>query len=55
MPELKVTEYSLRHMSIHRPQINTDWVQDSYFNRLIFTYNLALYLFGKRVNKFWIF
>ena len=41
-PELKVTEYNLRHISSHRPKMNTDWVKNSYFNRLNFKYDLAL-------------
>ena len=42
MPKVKVTEYNLRHKSSHRPKLNTDQVKCSYFNRLIFKYDLAL-------------
>ena len=41
-PKLKVTIYNLRHISSHRPKMNTDWVKNSYFNRLNFKYDLAL-------------
>ena len=41
MPEMKVTEYNLRHKSSHRPKLNTDRVKCFYFNRLIFEYDLA--------------
>ena len=41
-PELKVTEYNLRHISSHRPKMNTDGVKNSYFNRLIFKCDLSL-------------
>ena len=42
MPEIKVTEYNLRHKSSHRPKLNTDQLKCSYFNRLIFKCDLAL-------------
>ena len=42
MPKLKVTEYNLRHKSSHRSKVNTDRVKNSYFNRLIFKYDVAL-------------
>ena len=41
MPKLKNTEYNLRHKSSHRPKLNTDRVKNSYFNRLIFNYDLT--------------
>ena len=40
--KLKVTEYNPRHKSSHRPKLNTDREKNSYFNRLIFKYDLAL-------------
>ena len=42
LPKLKVTEYNLRHISSHRPKMNTDGVNNSYFNRLIFKCDLSL-------------
>ena len=42
MPKLKNTEYNLKHKSSHRPKLNTDRVKNSYFNRLIFKYDLTL-------------
>ena len=44
LPKMKVTEYkyNLRHKSSHRLKLNTDRVKNSYFNRLIFKYDLAL-------------
>ena len=41
--------FNLRHKSSHWPKLNTERVKNSYFNRLIFTYDQALYWYF--VNK----
>ena len=45
MAKKKVTEYNnLRRKSSHRPNLNTDRAKNSFFNHLIFNYDLALKL-----------
>ena len=45
MAKRKVTDYNnLRHKSSHRPNLNTDRAKNSFFNHLIFNYDLALKL-----------
>ena len=40
--KLKVTEYNLEQKFSHLPKLNTDREKNSYFNHLIFKYDLAL-------------
>ena len=42
LPRYKDCIVNLRRKSIVRPSINTERFKDSFFNRLIFKYNLAV-------------
>ena len=42
LPRYKDCIANLRRKSIVRPSINTECFKDSFFNRLIFKYNLAV-------------
>ena len=42
MPRVKYTKYYLRKKSSNKPKVNTNRFMNSYINRLIFKYNLAL-------------
>ena len=42
LPRYKDCIVNLRRISVVRPSINTERFKDSFFNRLIFKYNLAV-------------
>ena len=41
----KVSTYNLRNRTSQYPKVNTDRFKNSYINRLIFKYNLAMWAF----------
>ena len=41
-PETKITRYNLRNKSPAMPAIHTDCFKNTFFNRIVFTYNVAL-------------
>ena len=42
LPKKKVSTYNLRNRTSQYPKVNTDRFKNSYINRLIFKYNLAM-------------
>ena len=42
LPKKKVSTYNLRNRTSHDLKVNTDRFKNSYINRLIFKYNLAM-------------
>ena len=42
LPKKKVSTYNLRNQTSQYPKVNTDRFKNSYVNRLIFKYNLAM-------------
>ena len=42
LPKKKINRYDLRNKCSNFPKINTERFKNSYINRLIFKYNLAL-------------
>ena len=42
LPKKKVLTYNLRNRTSQYPKVNTDRFKNSYINRLIFKYNLAM-------------
>ena len=43
-PETKITRYNLRNKSPAMPAIHTDRFKNTFFNRIVFKYNVALYI-----------
>ena len=41
-PETKITRYNLRNKSPAMPAIHTDRFKNTFFNRIVFKYNVAL-------------
>ena len=41
-PETKITRYNLRNKSPAMPAIHTDHFKNTFFNRIVFKYNVAL-------------
>ena len=42
LPKKKVSTYNLRNRTSKYPKVNTDRFKNSYINRVIFKYNLAM-------------
>ena len=42
IPETKITRYNLRNKSAAMPAIHTDRFKNTFFNRIVFKYNVAL-------------
>ena len=42
LPKKKVSTYNLRNKTSQYPKVNTDRLKNSYINRLIFKYDLAM-------------
>ena len=42
LPKKKASTYNLRNRTSQYPKVNTDRFKNSYINRLIFKYNLAM-------------
>ena len=51
LPKKKVSTYNLRNRTSQYPKVNTDTFKNSYINRLIFKYNLAMWAFFFFVNN----
>ena len=45
LPKKKVSTYNLRNRTSQYPKVNTDRFKNSYINRLIFKYNLAMWAY----------
>ena len=45
LPKKKVSTYNLRNQTSQYPKVNTDRFKNSYINRLIFKYNLAMWAY----------
>ena len=45
LPKKKVSTYNLRNRTSQYPKVNTDRFKNSYINRLIFNYDLAMWVY----------
>ena len=54
LPKKKVSTYNLRNRTSQYPKVNTDRFKNSYINRLIFKYNLAMWAYFLYIYIFFV-